>query len=248
MKSFSFVCFEGEEEEVKDEKSFSQDDVNTILAKEKRKTQEAQKRLAQELETAKKNAALSDEERIDLSKQIEELETKYLTVEERSVQAADKTKNQYDNAIKDLTVERDTWQQRYTLATIDVEITQAANANKAIQTEQITALLRPVTRLAEKLDENNKPNGTFEPRVAFNDTDKAGKSIVLDLSVPEAVKRMSELPSYGNLFVSGKAGGLGGSGNSETRTSDMELIEKAKNDPALYRKMRKERPELFANM
>lgn len=247
LNSKSFVCFDGEEEN-KDEKKFNQEDVNTMLAKEKRKTQEAQKRLAQELEKAKQDVALSDEERAELSRQVEDLETKYLTIEERAKQAADKAKDQHDGTVKDLVTERDMWQQRYTSATIDVEITQAANANKAIHTEQIAALLRPVTKLVEKLGEDRKPNGVFESRVAFNDTDKAGKSIILDLSVTEAVKRMTELPNYGNLFVNGKAGGLGGSGNSGKRTDDTELLEKAKTDSALYRKIRKERPELFAKM
>ena len=251
LYSRSFVCFDGDDAAAAAaaaEKKFNQDDVNTMLAKEKRKTQDAQKRLAQELEKAKQDVALSDEDRTELSKQVEELERKYMTIEERSIQAADKTKGQHDSAIKDLVTERDAWQQRFTSATIDVAITQAASANKAIQTEQIAALLRPFTKLTEKLDEDNKPNGTFESRVAFNDTDKNGKPIVLDLSVPEAVKRMSELSNYGNLFVNGKSGGLGGVGNSGKRTNDAELLEKAMNDSALYRELRKKRPELFAKM
>ena len=133
LYSKSFVCFDDDAAAAaKAEKKFNQEDVNTFLAKEKRKTQDAQKRLAEQLETAKKSAALSDEERNDMSKQIEELQSKYLTVEERSAQAADKTKDQHDNVVNDLTRERDTWRQRYTSATIDVEITQAASENKAV--------------------------------------------------------------------------------------------------------------------
>lgn len=252
LYSKSFVCFEGDDDkdnkDEKDEKKFNQDDVNTILAKEKRRTQDVQKRLAEQLETAKKDAALSDDERNELSKQVDELQTKYMTVEELSKQAADKAKGQHDHAVKDLTTERDAWKQRYTTAMIDIEITQASIANKAVAAEQIAAMLRPTTRLTEKLGEDNKPNGLFESRVAFSDTDKDGKAITLDLTVADAVKRMSELPVHGNLFVNGKASGLGGSGNSGKRTDDTQLLEKAKNDPALYRKLRKERPELFAAM
>lgn len=257
LLSKSFVCFDADDDakakadaeaKAKDEKKFNQEDINVILAREKRKTQEVQKRLAEQLETAKKSAALSDDERTELSKQVDELQVKYMTVEELSKQAADKAKGQHANAVKDLTVERDTWKQRYTAAMIDIEITQASVASKAVSAEQIAAMLRPTTRLTEKVGEDNKPNGTFESRVAFNDTDKDGKAITLDLTVVEAVKRMSELDTYGNLFTNGKAGGLGGSGNSGKRTDDAQLLEKAKRDPALYRKLRKERPGIFANM
>lgn len=254
----SFVCFEGEEEAAAAKaaaeaaakaaagKKFDQDEVNTFLAKEKRKTQEVQRQLATQLEEAKKSAALTVEERDDLQKQIDELQNKYMTTEERARQEAEKTKDAHVTEIKTLTTERNAWQSRYTKATIDVEITQAAVANKAISSEQIAALLRPATKLTEKTDEVGKPNGAFEARVAFNDTDKDGKSITLDLTVPEAVKRLSELEAHGNLFESGKTGGLGGSGNSSKKKGDVDVAKIAKeNDSAQYRKLRKEKPELF---
>jgi len=243
----SFVCFEGDDSAAakkKDEKIFNQDDVNTFLAREKRKTQDVQRQLADQLAEAKKSVALSAEEREDLQKQIDELQTKYMTTEERARQSAEKAKDAHETQVKTLSTDRDTWQSRYTEATIDVEIAQAAVANKAVATEQITALLRPATKLTEKTDDAGKPSGTFEARVAFKDMDKDGKPITLDLTVPEAVKRMSELESCGNLFTNSKFSGVGGSGN-KGKKGDIDLVQVAKNDPAQYRKLRKERPELF---
>lgn len=252
MKTISFICFEGEEEVVvvaavtKDEKKFNQDDVNTMLAKEKRATQEIQKRLAAQLAEAKKDVKLTNEEKNILQQEINDLETKYMTVEERARQAAEKSQKQYEEDRESLVNERDTWQRRYTSATIDVEISKASALNKAVSAEQIGAILRPATKLTERVNEDGNPSGYFEPRVAFNDHDKNGKPITLDLSVPEAVKRMTELDAYGNLFVSGKTGGLGGLGNVGKRTGDIDIATIARTDSAQYRKLRKEKPELFA--
>ena len=55
---------------------------------------------------------------------------------------------------------------------------------------------------------------------------------------------MTELPRHGNLFQGGKTGGLGGSGSSGKNTGKIDLVKLAK-DPAQYRKLRKEQPELF---
>jgi len=137
----SFVCFEGDDSAAakkKDEKIFNQDDVNTFLAREKRKTQDVQRQLADQLAEAKKSVALSAEEREDLQKQIDELQTKYMTTEERARQSAEKAKDAHETQVKTLSTDRDTWQSRYTEATIDVEIAQAAVANKAVSYTHLT--------------------------------------------------------------------------------------------------------------
>jgi len=62
------------------------------------------------------------------------------------------------------------------------------------------------------MDDNGEPTGMLAPKVKFPDTDKDGKSVILDLTVTEAVKRMKELTDqYGNLFKGTAAGGIGGS-------------------------------------
>lgn len=257
MKTLSYICFEDEktynQEEVdalvKKEKEglFDQEAVNTFLAKEKRKTQDAQKGLAEQLAEVKKTAELSTEERDDLTKQIEDLEKKYMTVEERNRQIAEKESKKHGNEIKTLIDERDTWQNRFTASTINATITKAAADNKAIATEQVAAMLLPSAKLAEKLDEAGKPTGRYEARVDFDDTDKDDKPITLNLTIPEAVKRMTELDKYGNLFEGGKIGGTGGTGG-KGKTKDLDIVKIAKTDPAKYRKLRKDQPELFEKL
>ncbi len=263
LRTVSHVCFDDDaaakataeaaakataEAKAKKEKTFTQEDVNTYLAKEKRKTQDVQKQLATQLQEQKKNAQLSNEEKEELAKQIEDLQGKYMTVEERNRQTSEKASKKHKQELDDTIKARDSWKTRYTQSTIQSAIAQAAVTNKAVAVDQISAMLRPAAKLTEKLDEQGKPTGTFEPRVDFQDIDKDEKPIMLDLSIDEAVKRMSELPQYGNLFQGNKSGGLGGSGGTNLKTGKIDLIKIAREDPARYRELRKKQPELFASM
>lgn len=268
LKSYSFVCFDDADDaaaaaaeaaaaeaaaaeaaaaEDAKNRTFSQADVNTFLAKEKRKTQDVQKQLAVELEKVKKNFKLTEDERDDYSKQIEELQNKYMTAEEKARQKEEKAAKEHGKKLKDLEEDRNDWKSRYTSSSIDIAITRSAEVNEAISSEQIAALLRPNTVLKEKLDEDGKPTGVLEPQVKFSDTDKEGKIINLNLTVPEAVKRMTELEQYGNLFKGGKTGGLGTEGGT-TRAGKIDLVKIAKEDPKRYRKLSKEKPELFKDL
>jgi len=236
-----FICYEGEGNQ--NEQTFTQDQVNTFLAEEKRKHQKTQQALATELEGLKKNASLTAEEKKVLEKRIEELQNQYMTAEEKARHASEKVQKQTTEQLEALTKERDTWQRLHSQLLIDTQIIKSATENKAYYSEQIAALLRPVTKLVENLDEEGKPNGEYTPKVMFADKDKNDKPIILELTIPEAVKRMTELDQFGNLFEGSKKGGVGGSGNVSAQKIDIAKI--ARENPVEYRKLRKERPELF---
>ena len=261
LRTLSFVCFDDDNaaeaaeaaeatatEAKKNEKIFTQEEANTFAAKHKRTAQDAQKQLATQLQEHKKNTKLSVEEKSELEKQIEDLQKQYMTVDERNRQTTEKASKKHKQELEDAITERDSWKTRYTQSTIEASITRAAADNKAIEADQILAIVRPATKLAETLDEQGKPMGVFEPRVDFQDTDKDGKPINLDLSVSDAVKRMTEMPRHGNLFQGNKSSGLGGSGGTGSKSLEIDIVKIAREDPALYRKLRKEKPELFASM
>lgn len=221
------------------EKQFSQDDLNRVVAEEKRKTQVRQREMASELAEIKKNSSLSDEEKQTLETRIEELQNQYLTAEERARQASEATKKKNENTLKDLTNERDNWRTKHESLVINSAVTTAASNNKAWFAEQIAAILVPKTKLVEKLDDAGKPTSIHEARVAFPDTNKDGKAVTLDLTVDQAVKRMRELEQYGNLFEGDKAGGLGQSGSAgKTKSTSLEKLAKT-NNAEEYRKARR---------
>lgn len=225
------------------EKQFTQEQVNTFVAEERRKMNVRQQKLASELEELKSTASLTKEEKEGLQQKIEELQTQYMTVEEKARQAADKASKKHSEELQTIVTERDTWKVKHEQLAISTEIAKTASEQKAISFEQIAALLAPKTKLTEQLDEEGKPTGSFIPKVMFPDKDKDDKPIILELTLPEAVKRMKELPQYGNLFEADKVGGLGGTG-SVTSGKPLDIAKIAK-DPVAYRKLRKEQPELL---
>lgn len=261
LKTISFVAFDGDGDGKTgdgdgktgdgktgdgDGKTFTQEDVNTIMAREKRKTQEAQKQHAAQLEQYKKTAQLTTEERAKLEAQIDDLQSKSMTVEEKARRESEKAAKTHQAALDGLTTERDSWQNQYTNELIGNKIALASAKHKAENPEHIDGLIRSRTKVAPVLDPEGNATGRFEARVAFPDTDKENKPITLDLTVDEAVKRMTELPQHQNLFAGGKAGGLGASGGQGGKIGTIDVAKMAREDPAGYRKLRKEKPEEIA--
>ncbi len=245
LRTLSFVCFgeEGEEKKKTEEKKedmFTQEQVNTFIADEKRKTQTKQREMAMELKTLKSNSALSTDEKDTLQTRIDELKSQYLSKEERAREDSDKKKSEYDKALSGMTEERNQWASKHAGLLIKTEITKSAADNKAISVEQISAILVPKTELVENLDDEGAPTGVFSPRVKFPDINKEGKDIELNLTVNEAVQRMKEIDRYGNLFEGDKKGGAGGSGSSSggSGKTDMSKLA-ADSDQTAYREARK---------
>ena len=230
-----------------DDKKFNQDDLNRFLAEDKRKGQEKQRQLALELVEMKKQKNLTDKQKGDLQAQIDDLQKQYMTTEEQARQDADRKQKEYSGKLETATTERDEWKAKHEQLAISTEIAHAAFEHEAVELEQVEAILRPKTKLVEKLDDEGQPTGQFEPKVTFNDIGKDEKPIVLELTVNEAVKRMRELPKHGNLFRSPKKGGLGGSGSQGPSGKQIDIAKLARTDQAAYRKLRKEKPELFDN-
>ena len=245
------LAFDNEEtftQEQIDEKMkdmFNQEQVNTMMAEEKRKTKDRHEKLITELKEAKKGASVTAEERASLEQRIDDLQSANLTSEEKQKRATDRAKKEYDGKVDSLTAERDTWQSKHSTLMIDTEIIRAAASENALNVEQIAAILMPKTRLVEKLDEEGKPSGVFEPKVTFPDIDKDEKPIILKLSVSEAVKRMKEMAQHGNLFEGNKVGGIGGTGSAGISGKINIAKLAAKKDQTEYRKLRKKQPELF---
>jgi len=253
-QKFSFVCFDGEEENVENSSTnetsnakttFTQDEVNAIMAKESRRTKEAQKALLSQLEEVKKTAKMGSDERAELEKKIEDLSRQTMTAEERARQKETKLQKQYEEERLAIEKDREDWKNRHTELLVSNQLLKAAVSNKAIEPSQILKMFRNDIRVVQKIDDEGKPTDGFEVRMNLMDTDKNDKPIELDLTVDEAVKRMTELPQYGNLFEGGKSGGLGGDNTANRRGGKIDVAKLAKTDPAAYRELRKKNPELI---
>jgi len=194
-------------------RTFTQEEVNKFLAEDRKKGQEKTQKLITELETLKKSKNLTEQEKATLQSRIEELNTQVMSKEQLLEKEKSKMTQEHQTQLQQERNEKELWRNRYNESTIVRSITDGAAKHEAFSPDQIIALLQPRTRLVEEVDGEGKGQGTFTPRVKFQDTDNDGKPTILDLSIEEAIKRMKELPEkYGNLFKSNLAGGLGGTG------------------------------------
>ncbi len=247
----SIMCFEGEEnkevsseQKTEETKTFTQEQVNELMARDRRKNQEAQKRIVGQLEEYQKIAKLTADEKEMLEKQIDELRQQTMSAEELAKQAAEKATKEHATVISKLESEKEQWRTRHDNLVIESAITRASAQHGAVDPDQILAILRTKQlKMVEVLGEDGKPSGVSVPRVKLSDVNKEGKPIELDLTVEDAIKRMKDLDKYANLFKNNKVGGMGNSGS--TKVGKVNLIEIAKTDPKRYRQLVKERPELL---
>jgi hypothetical protein len=217
-----------------DDKKFSQKDVNGLLAKERRRLQTENQTLVTKLQELQSKVG-TPEEKAELQTQIDNLQSKYMTDSEKAKQREADLLRQSKQEREALTAERDTWKTRFTSSTIERDITDAAAKAEAFNGQQIVALLRDKTQLAEELGEDGKPTGRLIPTVEWDDVDGDKKPVKLKITVSEAVERMKKKDDYLNLFKSTATGGIGGNGNKGNGKGK----DPAKMSPAEYREWRK---------
>lgn len=214
--------------------TFTQEQVNGIVAAERKKIEGASKLANSEtlnqLKMLQTKATLSDEERTGLEGQITELNKKVFTSEELGAQERKKTATKFEEEKVVLTADRDAWQGRFTEATISRSITDAAVKNEAYNPTQIVAIIRPQTRLAEVKDEDGKVTGYAPVVTAMVTDEKTKETKELELTVDQALAQMKENKEFFNLFkgksLDGMGAGNGGAGGGSTKSvSEMSMEE-----------------------
>ena len=257
-----FACFEGEGDAGAGDngggnpppKTYTQAEFDSHMGAMRRKheareqqLQKAQRDLAAQLEAQKNQKGLSEEERTALQGRIDELEGQFLTEKEKAERKATQEREAAAQQVQQLTADRDQWRSVYQREVVSNQITRAASNNNAHDVDQIAAIVGPMVSFKEVTDEDGNSTGRLAPIVKFPDVDvKTKQPIVMEYTIEESVKRMTELDKFANLFVDQKRSGLGGRGNTGAGTSGrVDLAKLAKDNPAEFRRLRKEKPELF---
>ncbi len=234
-------------DEKKDEKKldqtvqFTQEQVNRFLADERRKLQKQNEKTVSQLEALRKNASLTEAEKVSLEERIETLKNEFLSKEQIAQKENQKLAAKQKEELANVQKEIGKWRGLYEETTVENTLLGAAAADQDVfNPNQILELLKPKTRLVEELDpESGKPTGRFTPRIRIPGKDKDGNNITLELTAQEAVKQLKEnTAEYGNLFKSNVIRGVGGSNNGDTRRSH-----EPPEDPAAFRAWRKQNPE-----
>jgi len=228
--------------------TFTQEDLNRILAEDKRKHQAQLQKMELQLADLSKSKNLTDQERTTLKENLDAIAGQLRTKE----QQAQLEKRQMEEAHSARMAEADqkaqVWESLYRDSTIDRSLQDAAVKHEAFNTAQMITQLRPWTRLIEVMDEKTgKGTGKYKPVVDMPDVDATtNEQVIMTRSPEEAVKRMKELPEWGNLFKSGVVSGIGSSSATGGLIPGQGgKIDVRKLTPAQYREIRAKNPELL---
>jgi hypothetical protein len=172
-------------------KTFTQDEVNTFLAEERRKAQK-------QFEEVKKTASNADL----LAKKLKEMESQYLTKEQLAAQAAEEAKTQHETEVKRLQDSEVAWKGRFEQTIVSNAISSAALKHNAYDAEQLGLIIGPMTRVVEKTDDKGQGTGVFQTVTSIEIDGKK-----LELPTAEAVEKLRASGRYPNQFkVNGQPG------------------------------------------
>lgn len=197
--------------------------VNAQLAEERRKGKEKNDQLIAQLETQRQRADTTDAEKRSIETRIDQLRGEYATKEEQAKKTMEEQLKVERTKREAAEKSAKEWQDLYTTERIDGDLTSAAIEHKAFNPEPVKAVLRPQTRLVQELDTEGKPTGRYTTRIKIMKPPAQGqdKPQILEMTPSEAVKHLTEQPEkYGNLFISGAAGGIGGNNFNTRQTTD----------------------------
>lgn len=223
------------------EKVETQDQLNTVLKREKEKFRTERQTLITQLEAIQNDQKTTAETKAALETQLEELRRQNMSSEERSRLEKAKLEKDWSGKLAEKDAEANQWKSRHNELQTGYSITSAASAHGVVATGVpfLESYLKPRSKLTETLDTSGKGTGKFEAKVTLTVPDKDGKAVEVEYSVADAVKQMKDMPEqFGFLFASSAAAGLGaGTGTpgkkpNVAKMSPEQYMEARKKDPA----------------
>lgn len=219
----------------------SQDQLNSVLKKEKEKFRAEREKLITQLEGIQNDAKTTNETKAALETQLEELRRQNMSAEERARLEKAKLEKDYTGKLAEKETEANQWRQRHNDLQTGYSITSAASVHGVVATGVpfLESYLKPRSKLVEVVDAGGKGTGQFDTKVSLTVPDKDGKPLEVEYSIGDAVKQMKDMPEqFGFLFASAAASGLGaGTGTPGKK------INVAKMTPEQYMEARKKDPK-----
>ena len=141
-------------------KTFSQEEVNTIVKREKDKQgakhREALQAQLDEVNKMKDARDLAEAQRKKFEDRAASLESDLMTKEEKATADKAKADKEHKTALDAVNTERDGWKTRYEKERTDVAILAAASKHKAYNPSQLLALVSPLTHVVQRVNEKTK--------------------------------------------------------------------------------------------
>ena len=215
-------------------KTFTQEQVNKILAEDKRKHKAQLEKTERQLQELLESKNLSEAERAKAEEAREDILKQLRTKEEQAKIDKKKLETEYEARLAQAEKRATEAEQKYERSTVERALTDAAIEADAFNPSVLVTYLRGDT----KIDANGKvmvnvpmtlEDGTIEPGL---------------MTPAEAIKKMKEDPErFGGLFKSNVVSGVGGSSGTGTGTGKNVKIDVTKLSTAEYMRLRKEAPE-----
>lgn len=191
---------------------FTQEQVNKLLAENKRTLQAQNAEYAKQLEELKQSSNLSATEKEELAARIEQLSQQHMTEKEKTQHEIDKAKKKYETDTAALQEAGKHWQGQYQGLLIENAVIAGATTHKAANAEQMLDLLKQKAKVVPILDEaTGQPTGKFTVKLPVKVLDPKTKApTIVELDAVDAIGKMRDDPSNGNLFMFDGKTGLGG--------------------------------------
>lgn len=190
-------------------RNFSQEDVNTIMKKEREKFQQKQRETLKQLEDIRAEKNLTDEHAKKLDDQIKSIRADLMTEKERAEAEKARLAEEHKRVLEMTTSELNAWRDRYTSSQILSALHGAASKHGAYNNEQVVAILRDSAKFAEVKDKDGNPSGEY--RTEFKGKVKEGDKFVVKegLTADEVVAGLKAQTEFANLFLASRKGGTG---------------------------------------
>ena len=172
---------------------FTQEDVNRMLADDRRKHQAQVQRVEKMLEEVSASKNLTIQEREQFAQQLEDLRKETRTKEQQLSHEKKQLEEQLTGRITNAEKTAKEWEQRYREGTVERSLQDAAVGGEAFNVNTVMSVLRPMTRLIEITDEKTgKGTGTFKVVVDFPDTDPNTGEPTVTLHSPDSRREADE--------------------------------------------------------
>jgi len=266
-----FVCFEGEDDAAKAaaekaaaekaaaekaaaraNKTFTQEELNSILAEDRRKHQTQLKTQEEKLQEVLKSQSLTEADRKALKENLESVQGQLRSAEAAAAKEKQELEQAYQVKLVETEKKAHSWEAMYRDSTIQRSLQDAAVKNDAFSSSQIVTILKPMTKLVEVLDPvTQRPTGQYEVKVVMMDVNpKTNQREEMTRTPEEAVARMKQLPEeFGNLFKANVVSGIGSSsvtgGFAPGQGGKLDAAAIKKLTPEQYREIREKNPGLL---
>ncbi len=214
-------------------KTFSQEEVNALLATDRRKHQTKIDALQEQVNSVKN---LTAQEREAFEQQIETWKRESMTVQERAAHDKEQVEATAKKRVADAEATSKRWREKFESQTVQGALEDAAHKAGCFSPDQIHKLLGPATKVIVSAD-----GKTHSIETTVEDAD--GKPVTT--TPREALKVLQANPQkWGNLFKSGVVAGIG-SGSGAGTPSGTGKIDPRKLSMQQYLEIREKNPQLL---